>query len=85
MVTLSSTDLDEVRGGITRDQYTRGAIVDYLITGGPTAMLQKVVDRVKYQFDSDPGNLDRYTNVIRSRPGGEQYLSALARRDTYPR
>ncbi len=85
MVTLSSSELEAVHAGITRDQYTRGVIVDYLTTGGPLATAQKVVDRLRYQFDSDPGNLDRYTAVIRSRPGGEAYLSALERRDTLPR
>ena len=73
-----------VAPGTTRDQFTRSAIGTYLKAGGPKATAQKVVDRLKYQFDSDPGNLDRYTNTIRSRPGGEAYLSALKCRDALP-
>jgi hypothetical protein len=82
--TLDLADLAGVRGGTTRDQYTRGVIFDYLKAGGPLATAQKVMDRVRFQLDSDPGNLDRYTNTIRSRPGGPDYLDAIARRDTYP-
>lgn len=89
---LSAVDLNSVCGGAgtcpavapgtTRDQFTRGAVGDYLRAGGPRATAQKIVDRVRYQLDSDPGNFDRYTSVIRSRPGGEAYLAAMSCRDS---
>jgi hypothetical protein len=92
--TLSILELATIRGGAdacpavapgtTRDQFTRNAIGTYLTTGGPAATAQKVMDRVKYQFDSDPGNLDRYKNAIHSRPGGDAYASAMQCRDLLP-
>jgi|HubBroStandDraft_6_1064221.scaffolds.fasta_scaffold81388_3 hypothetical protein len=92
--TLSTLELATIRGGAdacpavapgtTRDQFTWGAIGKYLTTGGLRATGQKAMDRVKYQLDSDPGNLDRYKAAIHSRPGGDAYTSALQCRDSLP-
>jgi hypothetical protein len=92
--TISFFELAAIRGGAdacpavapgtTRDQFTRSAIGNYLTAGGPGATAQKVMDRLKYQFDSDAGSLDRYTNAIRSHPGGETYVSAMRCRDSLP-
>jgi hypothetical protein len=92
--TLSTLELATVQGGAdacpavapgtTRDQFTRSAIGNYLTAGGPLATGQKVMDRMKYQFDSDAGSLDRYKAVIHSRPGGEAYVQALQCRDSLP-
>jgi hypothetical protein len=92
--TLSILELATIRGGAgacpavapgtTRDQFTRSAIGNYLTTGGPRAIGQKAMDRLKYQFDSDAGSLDRYKNAIHSRPGGDAYATALQCRDALP-
>jgi hypothetical protein len=92
--TLSMLELAAVQGGAdacpavapgtTRDQFTRSAIGNYLTAGGPLATGQKVMDRLKYQFDSDAGSLDRYKAAIHSRPGGEAYVQALQCRDSLP-
>jgi hypothetical protein len=92
--TLSTLELATIRGaagacpavapGTTRDQFTNHAVGTYLTTGGPLATGQKVMDRLKYQFDSDAGSLDRYKAAIHSRPGGDAYASALQCRDLLP-